>query len=121
MADKSEKERFADLLDAFEMKYDFFFVGLTFAILALAIQTSPEPIDPVSVILELLGQVSLLASSIFSLAYLRLKPTQMQNVLVLLGINDSLENTKNEGDMKKLVMTKKKRNLRGYCRSKCQT
>lgn len=88
MADSDWSTELARFGYAFQQKFDFYFVALTFTILGLAVQTATFGTQPVADCFELLGWLSLLVSGIAGIHRLQWQPQVFQ----LWGVQTGQEN-----------------------------
>jgi len=75
------------------IKFDFFFVGLTFSILALAVKSTIDIENFIPRVAELVGWVSLMLSGFLGLSRLEWKPVALENAAKMVSVKE--KNTKN--------------------------
>ena len=88
------------------IKCDFFYVGLTFSILALAVKTTIDHPYLIPRLAEVIGLISLLVSGLLGLHRLEWKPVALDNMADLVQVKEkliALDKIKLQGDPKSLL------------------
>ncbi|MDA0687188.1 MAG: hypothetical protein O2948_00980 [Proteobacteria bacterium] len=94
-----------EIAGEYQSKFRFYFVGLTFTLLAASIQTAGlSEMRGINAIIELFGWVSLLASGLAGLSYLEFTPVVYRHIDAI--ENSSGENKKQLEDQLKGIQSK---------------